>query len=104
MNAGRALTVPDRDSLERDGYLLVPSLMDKTVLARLRNHLGELVRETVAAWEANGTPGKSRVLRTSFTAMAPESAITPPAPLDGRSLQLTASPAAIDTSPQFDVP
>jgi ectoine hydroxylase-related dioxygenase (phytanoyl-CoA dioxygenase family) len=66
VNAGRGLTLAERDSLDRDGYLLVPSLMDKAVLARLRSRLGELVREAVAAWEANpeqkiAEPGVVRV-------------------------------------------
>ena len=66
MNAGRALTVTDRDSLERDGYLLVPSLLDQAVLGRLRSHLDELVHQTVAAWDddpeqATPEPGVVRV-------------------------------------------
>ena len=66
MNAGGALTVPDRDSLERDGYLLVPSLLDQAVLGRLRSRLDELVHQTVAAWDddpeqATPEPGVVRV-------------------------------------------
>jgi len=45
--------VAERDSPDRDGYLLVPSLMDRAVLARLRSRLGELVREAVAARDPN---------------------------------------------------
>jgi len=70
VNAGRALTVPERDSLERDGYLLVPSLLDQAVLGRLRSRLDELVHQTVAAWDddpeqATPEPG---VVRVNFDA------------------------------------
>jgi hypothetical protein len=38
--------------LERDGYLLVPSLLDETVIGQVKSRLEELVRDTVAAWAA----------------------------------------------------
>jgi len=40
---GRGLTATQRASLKRDGYLLVPSLLDQRVLARIRHRLDELV-------------------------------------------------------------
>ena len=46
------LGAQQRESLERDGYLLVPSLLDETVLGRITSRLEELVSRTVAAWAA----------------------------------------------------
>lgn len=40
----------------RDGYLLVPSLLDETTLGQIRSRLDELVRQTVAAWDADPDP------------------------------------------------
>lgn len=42
-----------RESLERDGYLLVPSLLDEIVLAPVRARLDELVHQTLVAWDAD---------------------------------------------------
>jgi phytanoyl-CoA dioxygenase PhyH len=53
---GGLLTAQQRGSLEREGYLLVPSLLDETVIGRMRSRLEELVRQTVAAWEAEPSP------------------------------------------------
>jgi len=50
------LTARQRDSLERDGYLLVPSLLDEVVLAPMRGRLDELVHQTLVAWDAS--PGQ----------------------------------------------
>jgi ectoine hydroxylase-related dioxygenase (phytanoyl-CoA dioxygenase family) len=50
------LTAGQRESLEREGYLLVPSLLDEIVLAPMRARLDELVYQTLVAWEAN--PGQ----------------------------------------------
>jgi hypothetical protein len=50
------LSAQQQRSLERDGYLLVPSLLDETVTARMTSRLAELVRQTVAAWAANQSP------------------------------------------------
>jgi len=50
------LTAEQRESLERDGYLLVPSLLDEIVLAPMRARLDELVYQTLVAWDAN--PGQ----------------------------------------------
>jgi ectoine hydroxylase-related dioxygenase (phytanoyl-CoA dioxygenase family) len=47
------LTAQQRESLERDGYLLVPSLLDETVLVRITSRLEELVSRTVTAWAAD---------------------------------------------------
>jgi ectoine hydroxylase-related dioxygenase (phytanoyl-CoA dioxygenase family) len=47
------LSAQQRESLERDGYLLVPRLLDETVLGRITSRLEELVREAVAAWGAD---------------------------------------------------
>ena len=47
------LIAEQRESLERDGYLLVPSLLDEIVLAAMRARLDELVHQTLLAWDAN---------------------------------------------------
>ena len=47
------LIAEQRESLERDGYLLVPSLLDETVLAPMRARLDELVYQTLVAWDAD---------------------------------------------------
>lgn len=44
---GVQLTSQQRGSLERDGYLLVPLLLDETVIARMASRLGELVRGVI---------------------------------------------------------
>jgi hypothetical protein len=54
------LTTEQRDSLERDGYLLVPSLLDERVLAPMRARLDELVYQTLLAWDADPGPRVSR--------------------------------------------
>lgn len=46
------LTAQQQGSLDRDGYLLVPALLDETVIGRIKSRLAELVRDTVAAWAA----------------------------------------------------
>jgi hypothetical protein len=66
VTTGRGLTGPEWESLERGGYLVVPSLLDETVLRRLRSGLEKLVRQTVAAWDADpdleiAEPGVVRV-------------------------------------------
>jgi hypothetical protein len=50
------LNAQQRGSLERDGYLLVPSLLADTVIARMAGCLAELVRQTVAVWDADPAP------------------------------------------------
>ena len=47
------LTAGQRQSLERDGYLLVPSLLDERLLAPMRARLDELVHQTLVAWDAD---------------------------------------------------
>jgi ectoine hydroxylase-related dioxygenase (phytanoyl-CoA dioxygenase family) len=47
------LTAGQLESLERDGYLLVPSLLDEDVLAPMRARLDELVYQTLQTWDAN---------------------------------------------------
>jgi ectoine hydroxylase-related dioxygenase (phytanoyl-CoA dioxygenase family) len=47
------LSAQQRESLERDGYLLVPRLLDETVLSPIASRLEELVRQAVAAWDAD---------------------------------------------------
>ena len=51
------LSAEQRESLERDGYLLVSSLLDETVLVRIESRLKELVRQSIAAWAAD--PGRA---------------------------------------------
>jgi ectoine hydroxylase-related dioxygenase (phytanoyl-CoA dioxygenase family) len=53
----RLLTAAQRELLERDGYLLVASLLDETVLAPMRAGLDELVYQALVAWEA--IPGQA---------------------------------------------
>ena len=53
----RHLSAQQRESLGRDGYLLVPSLLDEAVLGPIAIRLEELVRQTVAAWDAD--PGRA---------------------------------------------
>ena len=48
------LTAGQSETLERDGYLLVPSLLDGTLLAPMRARLDEVVYRTLVAWDANG--------------------------------------------------
>jgi len=50
------LSARQRGSLERDGYVLVPSLLDETVIAQMANRLSELVRQTAASWDADPSP------------------------------------------------
>jgi ectoine hydroxylase-related dioxygenase (phytanoyl-CoA dioxygenase family) len=51
------LSAQQRESLERDGYLLMPSLLDETDLGPIASRLEKLVRQTVAAWDAD--PGRA---------------------------------------------
>jgi ectoine hydroxylase-related dioxygenase (phytanoyl-CoA dioxygenase family) len=51
------LSAQQRESLERDGYLMVSSLLHETVLVRIESRLKELVRRTTAAWAAD--PGRA---------------------------------------------
>ncbi|MGH3150673.1 MAG: phytanoyl-CoA dioxygenase family protein [Streptosporangiaceae bacterium] len=53
MTSGRGLSAMEGASLRRDGYLLVPSLLDQMVLARIRRRLDEPVRQAIAAWQAD---------------------------------------------------
>lgn len=52
MSSGRRLNAAEQASLKRDGYLLVPSLLDEGALVRIRHRLDELVHQTIAAWQA----------------------------------------------------
>jgi hypothetical protein len=52
----RQLSAQQRESMERDGYLMVPSLLNETVTARMTSRLAELVRQAVAAWAADPAP------------------------------------------------
>jgi hypothetical protein len=47
------LSAQQRESLECNDYLLVPRLLDETVLGRIASRLEELVRRTAAAWDAD---------------------------------------------------
>src|SRR5215472_1217572 len=47
------LSAEQLDSLEGDGYVLVPSLLDEDVLAPMRARLDDLVYQTLQAWDAN---------------------------------------------------
>ena len=50
------LTARQRESLQRDGYLLVPLLLDEIVVAPMRARLDELIYQALVAWDAN--PGQ----------------------------------------------
>jgi hypothetical protein len=50
VDAVAQLASRQRRHLQDRGYLVVRSLLDQTVLARIRERLQELVRQTVAAW------------------------------------------------------
>jgi hypothetical protein len=50
------LSTQQRRSLERGSYLLVPSLLDEAVIARMASRLAELARQTIAAWDADPAP------------------------------------------------
>jgi ectoine hydroxylase-related dioxygenase (phytanoyl-CoA dioxygenase family) len=50
MAARTRLTPRQCQSLRQQGYLVVRSLLDQVVLARVRDRLERLVRQTVAAW------------------------------------------------------
>ena len=50
------LSAGQRESLERDGYLLVPSLLDEIAVVPMRARLNELVYQTLVAWDAS--PGQ----------------------------------------------
>jgi len=52
MTTGRGLTPAGRATLKRDGYLVVPALLGERVLTGIHHRLDELVRQTVAAWQA----------------------------------------------------
>jgi hypothetical protein len=56
-NRAGQLSAQQRESLERDGHLMVPSLLDETVTARMAGRLSELVRQTVAAWAVDPALG-----------------------------------------------
>lgn len=47
------LTRQQRESLDCDGYLLVPSVLDERALAPIRARLAELVHQTLVAWDAD---------------------------------------------------
>lgn len=47
------LSAQQRRSLEHDGYLLVPSLLDEEITGQIASRLSELVRQTIAAWDVD---------------------------------------------------
>jgi len=54
---GERLTDPERESLDRDGYLLVPALLDEPVIGPMRARLDALVHQTIVAWDADPDAG-----------------------------------------------
>lgn len=44
-------------SLDRDGYLVLPALLDKPVVASVRARLDELIHDTIVAWDADPDQG-----------------------------------------------
>jgi ectoine hydroxylase-related dioxygenase (phytanoyl-CoA dioxygenase family) len=58
VTAERELSVAAAESLERDGYLLVPSLLDEDIVYEARAQLAVVVAQEVAAGHGNhGNPG-----------------------------------------------
>ena len=47
------LTAREREALDRDGYLLVPALLEEPVSGPMRARLEALVHRTIVAWDAN---------------------------------------------------
>ena len=54
---GERLTAREREALDRDGYQLVPALLDEPVIGPMRARLEALVRRTIVAWDANPDAG-----------------------------------------------
>jgi ectoine hydroxylase-related dioxygenase (phytanoyl-CoA dioxygenase family) len=53
------LTAGERESLDRDGYLVVPALLDEHIVAPVRARTAELVHDTIVAWDADPAPGNA---------------------------------------------
>ena len=56
---GERLTARERESLDRDGYLLVPALLDEPVIAPMRARIEEFVRDKIVAWDADPDTGNA---------------------------------------------
>ena len=54
---GDRLTAREREALDRDGYLVVPALLDEPVLRPVRARLEDLVQQTIVAWDADPDAG-----------------------------------------------
>ena len=50
------LTAQQQRSLEGDVYPVVPSLLTEAAIGQMTSRLEQLVRQTVAAWEAHPSP------------------------------------------------
>jgi ectoine hydroxylase-related dioxygenase (phytanoyl-CoA dioxygenase family) len=80
---GAKLTAQQRGLLERDGYLVVPSLLTEAVIDRMTSRLEELVRQTVAAWETHPSPDvvEPGVVRAKLDLADPDFALCTDHPL-----------------------
>ena len=56
---GERLTARQRESLDRDGFLLVPALLDEPVIGPMRARLEQLVRDRIVAWDADPDTGNA---------------------------------------------
>ena len=54
---GDRLTARERESLDRDGYLVVPALLDEPVIGPIRTRLEALVHQKIVAWDADTDAG-----------------------------------------------
>src|SRR5215470_8688946 len=53
------LTPEERESLDRDGYLVIPALLEEPVIAPMRARLDELIHDTIVAWDADPDTGNA---------------------------------------------
>jgi MYXO-CTERM domain-containing protein len=49
----------ERESLDRDGYLVIPALLEEPVIAPMRARLDELIHDTIVAWDADPDTGNA---------------------------------------------
>jgi ectoine hydroxylase-related dioxygenase (phytanoyl-CoA dioxygenase family) len=54
------LTARERESLDRDGYLVAPALLDESVIAPMRARLEDLIHDTIVAWDADPDAGNAQ--------------------------------------------
>jgi ectoine hydroxylase-related dioxygenase (phytanoyl-CoA dioxygenase family) len=70
---GARLSERQRETLERDGYLVVPSLLERAELDRLTGRVAEVVSRTVTAWADDpGTVVEPGVVRARLSMDDPD--------------------------------